>query len=205
MAFGLPNLSFIGYPVSIPCAGHAGLGFREATRADQPAILAHFQRLEPLDRRMRFCATVDGAALERHVTGIWGRGVLVLVAREGPLWSGPLYEAGPVRALAELAIGGAEAEIGLSVDAGFRRQGVGTYLMQTAARLLALRGVKRIRAYTLPDNNSFLALARKAGAQIETGAGEVEITFDVAELQRSYLRRRAAQAFLLAPEAVIRR
>src|SRR5918996_2151374 len=107
MAFGFPNLSFIGYPVSIPCAGHAGLGFREATRADQPAILAHLRGLAPEDRRMRFCATLDSSALERHVAGLWRRNAFVLAAHDGPLWSGPFHRAGPVRALAEVAVGGA--------------------------------------------------------------------------------------------------
>ena len=80
-----------------------------------------------------------------------------------------------------------------------RRRGVATYLIQTAARLLAPRGVRAIRAYTLPGNTSFLALARTCGAVIETGRDEVEVTFDVATLHEAYLRRRATQVFLPAP------
>ena len=66
-----------------------------------------------------------------------------------------------MRAVAEFAIAGGEADIGLSVDAGLPRRGVGTYLAQTVARLLALRGVTRMYAYTRPDNAGFLALARR--------------------------------------------
>ena len=54
-------MSFIGYPVSVPCAGHAGLGLREAGPGDAPAIVAHLAGLDPSDRRMRFCATLTEA------------------------------------------------------------------------------------------------------------------------------------------------
>lgn len=106
-----------------------------------------------------------------------------------------------MRALAELALGPGEAELALSVEAGLRRRGVGTYLLQTAARLAKPRGITRIHAYTLPDNNSFLALARTAGGAIESGPGEAEVTFDVAVLERAYLHRRAAQVFTLGRSA----
>jgi GNAT superfamily N-acetyltransferase len=195
MAYGLPHVSFIGYPLSVPCANHAGLGFREVGRGDADLLVAHFRALDPADRRMRFCATLTDAAMERHVAGLWSRRALVLAAHDGPLWAGPLHRAGPIRAVAELSIDGAEAELGLSVDASLRRRGVGTYLVQTAARLLSPRGVRRIRAYTLPDNHSFVALARSCGAVIETGPDEVEVVFDVAALHRAYLCRRAAQVF----------
>ncbi len=195
MAFGLPNISFIGYPVSIPCAGHAGLGLREAKRSDAPAILAHFRDLGPDDRRMRFCATLTDDALERHVQRIRSRDTFVLAAFDGPLWPGPLHRAGSIRALAEIAVAGGEAELGLSVDPALRRRGVGTYLVQTAGRLLTHRGVQVIRASTLPGNASFLALASACEAGIETGPDEVEVSFDVATLDRAYQRRRAAQVF----------
>ncbi len=195
MAYGLPPISYIGHPVPIPCPGHAGLGFRQARPSDSPEILAHFRGLTPSDRRMRFMATLNDETLEHYVDGMWDRESLVLAAFDGPLWSGPLGEAGPVRGLAELALNSGEAELAISVEDGLRRRGVGTYLVQTAARLAKPRGITRIRACTLSDNASFLALARNAGASIEAGGGEVEVVFDVAELERAYLRRRAAEAF----------
>ena len=88
MAFGLPQISFIGYPLAVPCAGHAGLGFREAGQGDAAALLAHYQALGAADRRMRFCATLTDAAVEQHVAGLWPRRVLILAAHDGPLWPG---------------------------------------------------------------------------------------------------------------------
>ena len=124
----------------------------------------------------------------------------MLAGFDGPLWGGPLHRPGPIRAVAELSIAGDEAELGISVDAGLRRRGVGTYLVQTAGALLAPRGVRRVRAYTLPGNASFLKLAHAIGGTVEAGPDEVEVLFDVAALRPGYRRRRAAE--LLRPRCL---
>ncbi len=199
MAFGLPHISFIGYPAPIPCAGHAGLGFREAHSADAPAILDHLRRLGPEDRRMRYCATISDEALAHEAARIFERADFALCAFDGPLWNGPFHRAGPIRAVAEFVISGRQAELGLSVDVDLRRRGVGAYLVQTASRLLAPRGVRTVTAYTLPQNRAMIALGLASGARIERGPEEVEIDFDVAALEAAYLRRRAAQVFRPIP------
>lgn len=191
MPFGLPNVSFIGYPVAVPCPPHAGLGVRQATRADAGAVVEHFCALGAEDLRLRFCATLNEEAVRRHVDGLWDRDGLVLAAYDGPLWPSPLHRAGPIRALAELVVSGEEAEFGVSVEPAMRRRGIATYLVQTAARLLVPRGVKVIRATTLPDNGSFIAMAHALGAAVDCGPDEVDVTFDAAALNRAYLRRRA--------------
>ena len=72
-----------------------------------------------------------------------------------------------------------------------RRRGIGTYLVQTGAALLEPRGVKVIRATTLPDNDSFIGMARALG-------GEVVHRPDLVEVE---LRRRRARAGLPARRA----
>jgi GNAT superfamily N-acetyltransferase len=196
MAFGLPHLSFIGYPAPIPCAGHAGLGFRAATDDDIALIDGHYRRLAPEDRALRFCATLSDEALGVHAERTFARADLVIVGHDGPVWRGPMHDRGPVRALAELSVDGATAEIGLSVDGTLRRRGLGTYLVQTAARLLAPRGTRRIHAYTLSRNRAMIGLGRVSGAEVDIAGPDVEITFDVDVLHRAYIRRRiAAQVF----------
>ncbi len=190
MPYGLPNTSYIGYPLAIPCVGHSGLGFREALRGDAPAMLAHFRALDHSDRRMRFCATLGDERLIRHVDELWDRTAFSLIAIDGPLWPSPLGASGPVRAVAELSIAGTDAEIGISVDSSLRRRGVGTYLTQTAGWLLSRRGARTLRAYTLPGNASMIALGHRSGAEVDQCDGEVEITFSVPELAQEYLRRR---------------
>ena len=199
MAFGLPNLSFVGYPVAVPCPPHSGLGVRQAMATDTEAVVEHFLALTRDDLRMRFCATLNEAAIRRHVEGLWDRDGLILAAFDGPLWPGPLHKAGPIRALAELlATAEGEAEFGISVDASLRRRGIATYLLQVAACMLGPRGVRIIRATTPPDNNSFIAMSRAAGAEIRLGLDGVDIAFDVATLQRAYRQRRASDVLGLS-------
>ena len=195
MPYGMPNLSFIGYPVAVPCRGHSGLGMRQATRADTEAVTAHFLALAPEDRWMRFCATLDPGAIRSHVEGLWEREGIVLAACDGPLFAGPLHKAGPIRGLAELLVEGEEAELGISVDRSLRRRGVGTYLLLTGASLLEPRGVRTIRATTMPGNSSFIGMAQALGGTVAYGPDLVEVAFDVAELSAAYRRRRAAEIF----------
>jgi GNAT superfamily N-acetyltransferase len=199
MASRFPPISFIGYPVSVPCPGHAGLGFREAGPADGPAILGHLQGLSAEDRHLRFCGTLSDAALAAHVAGLEARPGFGLVARDGPLWDGPFGPAGPVEGFADLVVAGPVAELGISVAARWRRSGVGTYLLQTAARLLALRGVERIVALTLARNAAMIQFGRACGAEVEHDGTEAVLTFPVARLHTAYLARRTVQAF--APRA----
>jgi RimJ/RimL family protein N-acetyltransferase len=195
MAFGFPPISFIGYPLSVPCAGHANLGFREVRPGDGPALIAHLQALTPEDRHLRFCGSLSDEAIAAHVAGLPELPGFCLAAFDGPLWDGPFYSAGPVRALAELVVGGKVAELGISVDTQRRRNGVGTYMVQTAARLLALRGVEEIVAMTLPRNRAMIRLGQSADARIENDGSDVVITFSVARLHNAYLARRATQVF----------
>ena len=194
MTYGYPNASFVGRPVPVRSAAGAGPGLREASRADAPEILEHYRALDRSDRWTRFCEALGDAAIARHIAGIWSRDALVLVAEDGP----PSDAGRPERAVAELVVDGAEAEIGLSVEAGFRRRRLGTRLVQAALGLLAPRGVLRIRAWTVPGNHACIGLAYASGARIEAGTDAVEITFEVADLRRAHFRRCAAQAFLLA-------
>jgi GNAT superfamily N-acetyltransferase len=199
MAFGFPHISYIGYPAPLPCPGHAGLGLREARGGDEAAILGHLERLAPEDRYGRFCAVVTVERLADHVESIWRRNAFTLVALDGPLFDGPFHRAGAVRALIEVAVAGDMAEFGLSVDGDRRRTGVATYLVQTAARLLALRGVGRMVAVTLPQNRATLGLGRALGAEIDDSAEDVLLRFSLAELNAAYLRRRFGAGKLSSP------
>lgn len=190
MPFGLPNVSYIGFPTPALAAAHAGLGFREAKRTDLPTVIAHFSRLTPECRRRRFCATLSPEALENHAAGLWDRSELAIAAIDGPLWGGLFHKIGEIRAIAELSLSGKDAEIGLSVDDSLRRRGIGTYLVQTAAWLLAPRGVERITAYTTPDNIGMIRLGIRLGGTVDRSSSDVEVVFDIARLRRDYLRRR---------------
>lgn len=190
MPYGLPNVSYIGYPVAVPCRDHAGLGFRVGLRGDAGIVLDHLGRLSEMDRHRRFCGAVSDAGLRRHVQELWDKSSFVLLAQDGPLWSTPPLRAGRVKALGEIAVEGDDAEIGISVDADLRGRGLGGWLVRTAGFLLAPRGVARIHAFTLADNTAMIGIGRREGARITSEGGEVEIVFDVPTLRRGYLGRR---------------
>jgi hypothetical protein len=180
MAFGFPHISFIGYPAPVPCPGHAGLGFREARAGDEPAILAHFERLSPADRYRRFCAAVSDGRLAAHVEGLFQRNSFTIVGLDGPLFDGPFHRAGVVRAVIEVVVFDGVAEFGLSVDGDRRRAGVATCLVLTAARLLALRRIDRMVAMTQPNNHAMFGLGRSLGAAIDIIADDTLLVFPVA-------------------------
>jgi GNAT superfamily N-acetyltransferase len=200
MAFGFPHISFIGYPAPVPCPGHAGLGFREARPGDGPAIRAHLERLSPADRYRRFCAAVSDGHLAAHVEGLWQRNSFTIVGLDGPLFDGPFHRAGVVRAVIEVVVFDGVAEFGLSVDGDRRRAGVATYLILTAARLLALRGIGRMVALTQPHNHAMLGLGRSLGAETDSSADDTLLLFPVAELNGAYLRRRLGAGKLGSPD-----
>jgi GNAT superfamily N-acetyltransferase len=202
MTHALPQISFVGHPVLIPCAAHAGLGLRTAGPADSAHVLEHLQSLDAEDRRLRFGRDMSDAALASYVEELWQPTRIVLSAHEGPLWPGSRYDAGPIRGVAELSISGESAELRLSVDPGRRRQGVGTYLIQTAARLLAPCGVHQILVITLPRNRAMICLGQRCGARIEPQPEETVIVFSVELLHSAYaVRRLAGQVFWPLPLA----
>jgi hypothetical protein len=182
------RFGFLGLPgtaVPLPFA-RTELALCLAGRAEAPAILAHYRRLPAADLNRRFCGALGDAALSRHVAGLPAGSGFVLTVHDRRRAS---FHPGPVRAVAEVAAAADAAEIALSVETGLRRRGVGTCLIESAARLLALRGLRRLRAHSLLDNRAFIALAAGSGARIEVGADEVEALFDVAALHRAYLLR----------------
>jgi GNAT superfamily N-acetyltransferase len=156
--------------------------------------LHHLAALSPEDRHLRFCGTLSDAAIAEHVAGLDRRPGFALAAFAGPLWQGPFHGSGPIKAFAELVVSGQTAELGLSVDADRRRAGIGTYLIQTAARLLAPRGVARILALTLARNTAMIRLGEACGAGIERDGADVMIDFSVAQLDAAYRARRTAQS-----------
>ena len=174
-----PHISYLGYPVSVPCAGHAGLGFRASPPRRMSPAAGGASRggssRGPADAVLR---DADGRGVETHVAGIWQRPAWCWPAHDGPLWDGPLHRA---RAGAGGGRAGARGDEAESGSASIRRcggAGVGTYLVQTAGDAAGAARVARLRAYTMPGNASFLALARGAAAEVEAGPDEVEVVFD---------------------------
>ncbi|MFD1796550.1 GNAT family N-acetyltransferase [Paracoccus aurantiacus] len=129
---------------------------RGLTSRDQPAHAAHLLRLSDRDRRARFHATAKDAAIEAYSRNLDWHKVLIF----------GLFVDGTLRGVGELLRDGDEpaAEISLSVESPWQRDGFGKTLL--LALVLAARrvGITELTMSFLSDNISMRALSRDLGA-----------------------------------------
>lgn len=134
--------------------GKAGL--RMLSAGELPLYLDHLTRLDRASRRLRFGCAMDAAALQAHCLGLAGNRTTVVGA----------FVLGTLRAAAELAPARAPFdgyEAAFSVESEFRRCGLCSALLNTAARLVSPRLLTLVCD---TDNAPMLACAEKAGATI---------------------------------------
>lgn len=151
--------------------------------AFQRADLArHLLRLAPEDRRLRFGVHAGDAAVERYVKGIdFGRDKVFGIFEHGLTLSGAAH-------LALDADGGA-AELGLSVDAAHRGKGYGYALLARGKLHAQNLGYRVLYMHCLAENRVMLHLARKAGMQVVTEAGEADARVVLSEATYGDLTR----------------
>ena len=138
---------------------------RELSRLDRDALERHLLLLEREDRRLRFGASLNDAALRNYVAGIdFERDALFGV------FDDDLHLVGA----AHLARGDAHAELGLSVLAGHRSRGVGGALLARAHLRARNWGVRALFVHCLTENAAMMRLARRHGMQIGAHAGEAD-------------------------------
>lgn len=131
---------------------------------ERPAFAAHLKRLSAEDRRLRFARSgIDDEAVDRYVDGI-AFGDLIL-----GVWSGD-----DLVGAAHVALQGEVAEVGVSVDAAHRADGIGSRLMGRAADYARNRMVGRLYTLCLSENRSMVALARRNGMTVHFEGGEAE-------------------------------
>jgi GNAT superfamily N-acetyltransferase len=140
---------------------------RKLAAGEMPAYCDHLLRLDPEDRRSRFCGTVAGRTIEERCARIDRRDTLLLGC----------FEDGELRAAGELCLDGAArpggAELALSVDAGLQGRGVGTALMRRMLTIARNRSIREVRLFCLPDNARMKALIRRMGGGLSVEDGEV--------------------------------
>jgi len=140
---------------------------RELSRLDRDALERHLLLLEREDRRLRFGASLNDAALRNYVAGIdFERDALFGV------FDDDLHLVGA----AHLARGDAHAELGLSVLAGHRSRGVGGALLARAHMRARNWGLRALFMHCLIENAAMMHLARNQGMDIvaHTGEGEAD-------------------------------
>lgn len=144
-----------GVKLLTPLAGRVRL--RGLTPADAPAIKAHFLRLTPEARRLRFHGNLRDEAICAYVDRIdWPHS-----------YAFGAFVGKDLRAMAELAPcpDGGTGEVALSVEEDLRGQGLGRVLV--VLTMLAARrvGMSSLHLFYMADNHAMRSLASNMGAR----------------------------------------
>jgi GNAT superfamily N-acetyltransferase len=132
-------------------AGLLGVRIVRLSGVDRSEIEAHLLQLDPVSRANRFMGFTRD---------------LVLGARIG------LSLVGVVHAPVHAAPGGPVAELGISVRARHRHDGIGTQLLAATVREAREQGVTAVQLRYLASNAPMAAWARSAGARISRAGAE---------------------------------
>jgi GNAT superfamily N-acetyltransferase len=151
---------------------------------ERAALLAHFLALDSEDRRLRFGNPLADELITHYVDALdFSSSALI----------GAFDAEGRIAAVAHIAFGEDErAEIGLSVRADARGQGLGTRIFKRAASLARARRVKFIDMHFLSENMAMQHIARKAGMVVHSHAAETDAHFAVPAGSRGGVRKRLA-------------
>jgi RimJ/RimL family protein N-acetyltransferase len=150
-----------------PGCGNMTKVVQKLTALQRPELLRQLLALSTDDRRLRFGALMQDAAIARYVDGIdFERDQLF------GIFGLDMHLAGA----AHLALDREQrfAELGLSVNADERGQGLGFALLQRAKLHAVNLGFRTLFMYCLAENQTMVHLARKAGLKVVTEQGSVD-------------------------------
>ena len=156
-----------------PCVD---LRFAIVTARLREQLLAHYLRLSPEDRRMRFMRVMADESLAAHVAALdlAVDSRVALLDRTGALVAlgeGFCYAVGPRR----------DMEVAFSTDAAWRRRGLARHLWSALARRAGECGVERVVLHCDHRNVGMCRLLRSMGAATHVAASDVSATWPVAQ------------------------
>jgi GNAT superfamily N-acetyltransferase len=162
-----------------------------------PLLRDHLLRLDHQSRHDRFHGFMDDSFIERYAEKCASDGTLVIA----------YLEDGVVRGAAELhppeTSPDLQPEIAFSVEAGSRRQGVGSLLFRKLIEEARAKGYRTLRITTGAQNDAMRTLANKFGAHLTFRYGESTGTVDVKEQSRPEPARPAIVTPMDAARAII--
>ncbi len=154
---------------AISPAGQASLAYCKLGPADRADIAAHLSRLSDHDRRLRFMGYVSREVTGRYAASMdWGRSV-VIGCTAGNVMRGIIH-------LAFSDPGLRYAEIGLSVEAGFRNRGIGAELIKRSLIAARNRSAKAVLLNCLSENMQMRRIAERLADESYDEGGEVRYT-----------------------------
>ncbi|KQT82246.1 GNAT family N-acetyltransferase [Aurantimonas sp. Leaf443] len=157
-----------------PCAVCAGQTLRRLRPEDVSVLTAHFKRLDPTTRRLRFGNAVNDAFLARYAALALGEDAVV----KGVFVDGVLRGVGELRFLDPRRMQG---EAAFSLEADFQGRGHGSRLFEGVLLAARNRGVHKLFLTCLRENTRMQKIAARHGADLSFVAGDVN-----AELRRPY-------------------
>ena len=152
------------------------------------ALLDHFLALAPEDYRLRFGRSMTPDAIRDYVAGLdFERDAVFGVFDEELRLTG----------VAHVGRTEDDAELGVSVVPGSRGKGIGSALFQRAHAYARNQGLRQLFMHCLIENRAMMRIARQAGMNIVTEAGEaaahVELPpADAATIAQELLQERVA-------------
>ena len=139
-------------------SGPAGLRVRPLGASDLAAVERYLLSLAPADRRARFLGDPSDAVIAAHARGLDPSGTILIGASDGSACLIGLAEAYPCDAQRIV-------EVAVSVDAAFRRRGVGRRLVLGVLTLAFARGAESAEFVSAPDNHALARLVQGLGGQ----------------------------------------
>lgn len=144
---------------------HLGVKTRELNLNERPRLLVHLLALDPEDRRLRFGQALSDEGVEQYTDRIdLSRDVVFVVTNDDFAIIGA----------AHLAREDEHAQLGVSVLAKNRGQGIGEALLERCASRTRIWGVRVLFMNCLVENTAMMHLARKQGLKIVSSGAEAE-------------------------------
>ncbi|MFE1603219.1 GNAT family N-acetyltransferase [Methylobacterium sp. ID0610] len=145
--------------------------------ADRAAVEAHFARLDPESRFDRFMGVVSREGVRAYGASALTRAGLVV----GAFLDGELRGIGELRPAGRATHGlPGEGEAALTVEAPYRRRGIGTALARRLCAAARHTGVERLHLRTLAGNRALLGLAARLGADLSVAGREAHAVLRLA-------------------------
>src|SRR5712672_835388 len=166
-------------------------------REELPLLRDHLLRLDRASRRDRFHGFMDDGFIERYAAKCASDGTVIIAYLEDDV----------VRGAAELhppdESPDSHPEIAFSVEAGTRRQGVGSILFRKLIAEAQAKGYGSLRITTGAQNDAMRALANKFGAHLTFRHGESTGSIDLKQQPQPELAKHAIAAPAEAARAMV--
>jgi GNAT superfamily N-acetyltransferase len=166
-------------------------------REELPLLRDHLLRLDRASRRDRFHGFMDDGFIERYAAKCASDGTVIIAYLEDDVVRGAAELHPPDESL------DSQPEIAFSVEAGTRRQGVGSVLFRKLIAEAQARGYGSLRITTGAQNDAMRALANKFGAHLTFRHGESTGSIDLTQRTPSEPARLATATPFDAARAMV--